>query len=433
MKQEKPSLTRSLLMGLFVVIAILVFAYGFSVTNVNFEKTRSERRLTQLTRIIRALAHPDIFEYEREEVFVEAPVYLPCPEGGPDVPEPDTSGPYLVLDPPCAGPGEFIVVEGYKFIPGTGGPLNFIPPPPPGETTSASLTMGSFKVDKDGHFQERVKLPRRQPVEEAQTVRAVARKNVGLPQFTGVAKATWAKIVETVFLALLATTFGTLLAIPVSFLAARNLMSDIKSPLTSVALMLLGWPIGIGISLWILGYILQVRDVLTASIALNVIGLVVTPMVTYGTARWAFQHEEEEAVTSTAKRIARLLAMFVAAFSSILAVALLASLMYTVGIYLTEVLGPLSFFGYFIAQLGDMFRMVTPVLVALAAGAVVGGLGNVSGAVIGGLLFGLMETFAMGFIPQGTAWKDLIAFSVVILFLILRPTGIMGQKEFEKV
>lgn len=65
--------------------------------------------------------------------------------------------------------------------------------------------------------------------------------------------------------------------------------------------------------------------------------------------------------------------------------------------------------------------------------AVVGGLGNVSGAVIGGLLFGMMETFAMGFIPQGTAWKDLIAFSVVILFLILRPTGIMGQKEFEKV
>ncbi len=65
--------------------------------------------------------------------------------------------------------------------------------------------------------------------------------------------------------------------------------------------------------------------------------------------------------------------------------------------------------------------------------AVVGGLGNVSGAVLGGLLFGLMETFAMGFIPQGTAWKDLIAFSVVILFLILRPTGIMGQKEFEKV
>ena len=48
MKKPKPSLTRSLLLGLFVVVAILVFAYGFQVTNVNFEKTRSEQRLTQL-------------------------------------------------------------------------------------------------------------------------------------------------------------------------------------------------------------------------------------------------------------------------------------------------------------------------------------------------------------------------------------------------
>ncbi len=53
------------------------------------------------------------------------------------------------------------------------------------------------------------------------------------------------KILETVFLALLATIFGTLLAIFISFLAARNLMEDVKSPLTSIALSFLGWAIGI--------------------------------------------------------------------------------------------------------------------------------------------------------------------------------------------
>ena len=42
---------------------------------------------------------------------------------------------------------------------------------------------------------------------------------------------TWDKIVETVFLALLATVFGTFLAIPLSFIAARNLMKPVKSPL----------------------------------------------------------------------------------------------------------------------------------------------------------------------------------------------------------
>ena len=64
---------------------------------------------------------------------------------------------------------------------------------------------------------------------------------------------------------------------------------------------------------------------------------------------------------------------------------------------------------------------------------VVGGLGNVYGAVIGGLLFGMIETFSMGFIPGGTAWKEFIVFAVVVLFLIFRPQGILGEKVFEKV
>ena len=116
---KKPSLVRSITVGFAVVLSILVLAYGFQVTKVNFEETRSETRLTQLTRIIRALAHPEVFEYEKEEAFIEAPFYLPCPEGGVDVPEPDMSGPYLVLEPPCAGAEEFIVVTGYQFPPGS--------------------------------------------------------------------------------------------------------------------------------------------------------------------------------------------------------------------------------------------------------------------------------------------------------------------------
>jgi phosphonate ABC transporter permease subunit PhnE len=370
MKKSKPSITRSLLMGLFVVIAILVFAYGFQVTKVNFEKTRSEDRLTQLQRIIRALAHPNIFEFEQDETFVETPIWMPCPTGELSIPEPDRSGPYLVLDPPCQDPGNSIVVEGFNFLPGTKGPINLIPP------SGASLNLESFEADENGYFQENVKLPKRQPVEEAQLIRVIARKNVGMLHFSPVARATWSKIVETVFLALLATVFGTLLAIPISFLAARNLMSDVKSPLSSVALLLLGWPVGIAISLWLLDWIRQASTVLTTSIALNVVGLVISPLITYGAARWAFQHEEEGAVVSTGLRVVRLILTFVAALSSILAISLLASLMYTAGIFLEGVLGPLSFFGYFIAQAGDMIRMITPILVALTGGAIVGGLSS---------------------------------------------------------
>jgi branched-chain amino acid transport system permease protein len=65
--------------------------------------------------------------------------------------------------------------------------------------------------------------------------------------------------------------------------------------------------------------------------------------------------------------------------------------------------------------------------------AVVGGLGNVYGAIIGGLILGLVETFAAAFVPGGTPYTDVFAFLVVIFFLIFRPSGIMGEKVYEKV
>lgn len=65
--------------------------------------------------------------------------------------------------------------------------------------------------------------------------------------------------------------------------------------------------------------------------------------------------------------------------------------------------------------------------------AVVGGLGNVYGAIIGGLILGLVETFAAAFIPGGTPYTDVFAFIVVIFFLIFKPSGILGEKVYEKV
>jgi branched-chain amino acid transport system permease protein len=65
--------------------------------------------------------------------------------------------------------------------------------------------------------------------------------------------------------------------------------------------------------------------------------------------------------------------------------------------------------------------------------AVVGGIGNISGAMLGGLILGLLETFGVVIlgIPQGL--KDTIAFSVLILILLLRPSGILMKNIREKV
>lgn len=65
--------------------------------------------------------------------------------------------------------------------------------------------------------------------------------------------------------------------------------------------------------------------------------------------------------------------------------------------------------------------------------AAIGGLGNVYGAIVGGLLFGMLQTMAAALIPRGSEFRDVVAFAVVMLFLVLRPSGILGEKSVERV
>jgi len=63
--------------------------------------------------------------------------------------------------------------------------------------------------------------------------------------------------------------------------------------------------------------------------------------------------------------------------------------------------------------------------------AILGGIGNIPGAMVGGLLLGIIE--ALGATYLSVAWKDAIAFFVLILILIVRPTGLLGERVAEKV
>ena len=65
--------------------------------------------------------------------------------------------------------------------------------------------------------------------------------------------------------------------------------------------------------------------------------------------------------------------------------------------------------------------------------AAIGGLGNVYGAIVGGLLFGMVQTTSAALIPRGSEFRDVVAFAVVMLFLIFRPSGILGEKYVERV
>jgi branched-chain amino acid transport system permease protein len=60
--------------------------------------------------------------------------------------------------------------------------------------------------------------------------------------------------------------------------------------------------------------------------------------------------------------------------------------------------------------------------------AVLGGIGNIGGAVLGGFVIGIVESLANGYIPQGGEWRDVIVFLILVLILVFRPTGLLGER-----
>ena len=63
--------------------------------------------------------------------------------------------------------------------------------------------------------------------------------------------------------------------------------------------------------------------------------------------------------------------------------------------------------------------------------AVVGGIGSIPGAMLGGMFIGLAESFATGYLSS--TFYDLIVFAILIVVLIVRPTGLLGKADIKKV
>jgi branched-chain amino acid transport system permease protein len=63
---------------------------------------------------------------------------------------------------------------------------------------------------------------------------------------------------------------------------------------------------------------------------------------------------------------------------------------------------------------------------------ILGGMGNIEGAVLGGFLLGLVETFTIAYLPGGSDIKDAIAFLILFVILLVKPNGILGRGKAER-
>lgn len=87
---------------------------------------------------------------------------------------------------------------------------------------------------------------------------------------------------------------------------------------------------------------------------------------------------------------------------------------------------------------GVRYPGITPMLGVMPGlkcfiAAVIGGIGNIKGAVIGGFILGLGEVLIVAFFPQLSGYRDAFAFIVLIIILFYKPTGLLGEKITEKV
>lgn len=192
---------------------------------------------------------------------------------------------------------------------------------------------------------------------------------------TSITENTLRLILETIFMALMATTIGTLLAIPFSFLAARNLMLEITSPLAAIMLGLLLLPVGGAVGSWVMRQVGMLAQTAVQQQAVGLAALVIAvglvwlalrlgpPLVSTQQRPW-----QETAVALSVVLCAGLLALFALDVAAIYGSEL--------GHWLAAHLGFFDFLGNFVNILADLIHLLLPALMGLSGALVAASLGS---------------------------------------------------------
>jgi len=379
---------RSLYLVLAIIATVVVYAYAFEKTDVNLDRIQDEQRQEQLFRVLRALAQPDLFTYESTETIADLEFMVPCPEEGGFLPGPITGDLQFSVEPGCAEPRDQVVVSGTGYGSNEQVRVFFVPP------NGTELRVADLNADSNGSFEETVRLPNR-PDDEVQTIRVKSEQPVGSifspvfvsddegervrsPRWSQNAIDTLDKIIETVFLALLATTVGTLIAIPLSFFAAKNLMRDVTIPALQLGLALIGIPVGVFLGRGASGYARDLVETLPESAWAYGAVVLALAWLTLILLRIAVPQPG----TSRPRRV-RILAALGAGIAILIAGQSLADAARLAGTWFAANTAGVDFLGNFVATLGEILAAAFGVFAAIAGAAVVALIGSKLGYAIG--------------------------------------------------
>jgi len=231
--------------ALLFMILIIFFVMGWQIGEIDIVSMVSEadEAVPALLRIVwpweNALTYPE------EYISADAPILVPCNGEAPDFPPEREGVPYLKADPTCGSlseqdgsSGSVLTLTGRNFQPNT--PVNILWEDPIGNIFRQRQGGEYVTVtpDEEGSFEIEIIMPYRLLPPSARadnqiwTVRARQVSSVGAPHFSKELTLAVEKIIETIFIGMMATFFGVIFALPISFFAAKNLMS--ANPVTLV-------------------------------------------------------------------------------------------------------------------------------------------------------------------------------------------------------
>ncbi len=345
-QQKVTPFRHALRSGLWVIAAILgilIFSYGFAVTQINLEEPQDPKRQEVTTRVIRALARPDFFEFHEEIRSMDILIRMPCPE---EIAGAQTSiGDRVVtLRPNCASTTQDVLtIEGSGFRPRTDGLLRWYP----AGLVATTRALTSFHTDRDGNFNVEFTMPDIRATDEPQRIEVEEKWRTGIKGPSETLKITFEKIIETIFLALIATLVGTILAVPISFLAARNLMENVNAPFASICAAIIAIPIGWFIGSQVARLLLDLAEMTFGQPLIGVVVAIIAAVLAWSLLRFGppvFTDDPQP----LPRQILSVVRLILASMLAFFALAALANQGVAVGLWLEQQLPGIGFIGNFI-------------------------------------------------------------------------------------
>lgn len=212
------NLRRWLVTVISILLAIAAYVIGYRTTEIDPIKLITS--LPKSKEILGDIINPDLVTHKMQSTTLDLVFPVPCESAAPS--QPVASGPRITTSVPCANVKDVITVQGFNMAPNNSVKLQWLLPS--GNVLFSELA----KTDANGEFTAQVEV---RPINATTNgipshLQAVTTIPVGGIIPSQALKDVINNIMVTIFMALLATTVGTILAAPVSFLAARNIMGN---------------------------------------------------------------------------------------------------------------------------------------------------------------------------------------------------------------